>query len=222
MQEFKFSSLSFEGSLRKYLILHRDRPTLRVLDIGGGTGLFWENLLNEFPNIELTICDLFDPGELKDFSHKRISLSFEQALPSINSNDFDLVTAIDLLEHLDTASAYRLLYQMQRISRETIVVYTPNGFVWQPPSTNNPYNAHVSGWTCNNLIQFGFKNILGHVGHKKLIGPYSRPINRSGNPYISYLIEKTGEKLAIAFPGQAFALSGWMNCEDTYSIDQAR
>jgi len=221
VNEFRIKSLSFESTMRKYLNLQG--PTkIRILDIGGGTGLFWERLLADFPNIELTICDLFEPGNLRDFAHKRIRSSFEESLPSLSDKSFDLVTAIDLLEHLDVATGYRLLYQMQRISKKTMAVYTPNGFVWQPPSTNNPYNAHVSGWDVTTLRNFGFKSIHGHVGHKSMIGPYSRPKNRIDNPYLALALEKIGEKLSARFPSQAFALSGWMNCEFTYSVDQAR
>lgn len=217
----KLRCLRFEGSLQKYLRFQPQTP-LRVLDVGGGSGLFWNNLLSEFPNIDLTVVDLFDLRELNDFAHKRVHSSFQDALPTFSSNSFDLCTAIDLLEHLDTADGYRLLYEMQRVSQKTVAIYTPNGFLWQPPSPNNPYNAHVSGWQAKDLISFGFQSVLGHVGHKNLIGPYSRPKNNVRNPYLSYFAEKLGERLAVGFPRYAFAISAWMNSAAAFSIDQAR
>jgi ubiquinone/menaquinone biosynthesis C-methylase UbiE len=221
MNDFNVRSLSFENSLKKY-IKNLGNVKIKVLDVGGGTGLFWKNILSEFPTIELTICDPFDPRPLQDFSHKRIQSEFQAALPKINSQDFDLVTAIDLLEHLDFSTGYALLYEMQRISKKTSIIYTPNGFVWQPPSRNNPHNAHISGWTSNQLKEFGFQRVLGHVGLKSLFGPYSLPVNRPKSRILSYILERLGAEIAQISPSKAFALSGWLDCERVDSIDQVR
>ena len=221
MKKYDVKSLSFENSLRKY-IANLGNKNIRVLDVGGGTGLFWKDILNEFPEIELTICDPFDPKPLQDYSHKRIQSGFQEALPRIKSQEFDLVTAIDLLEHLDFSSGYTLLYEMQRISKITSIIYTPNGFVWQPPSRNNPFNAHVSGWTIKKLRDFGFQKVFGHVGLKILFGPYSLPINRPKIRILSYILERIGAEISQLLPSQAFALSAWMDSDRVETIDQAR
>ncbi len=55
------------------------------------------------------------------------------------------------------------------------MIYTPNGFLWQPPSTNNAFNAHISGWSIKDLRKFGFTDFRGHVGAKFFWGPYALP-----------------------------------------------
>jgi hypothetical protein len=64
---------------------------------------------------------------------------------------------------------------MVRICKGSALIYTPNGFLWQPPSTNNSYNAHISGWSIKDLKQFGFTKFHGHVGAKFFWGPYALP-----------------------------------------------
>lgn len=50
--------------------------------------------------------------------------------------------------------------------------------MWQPPSTNNHFNAHISGWSPRELRRLGFTLIRGHSGAKKNRLPYgiTRPL----------------------------------------------
>jgi hypothetical protein len=50
---------------------------------------------------------------------------------------------------------------------------TPKGFVWQPGSLNNPFNAHVSGWNVSELRAHGYSKFTGISGYKYQIGPYA-------------------------------------------------
>jgi hypothetical protein len=47
--------------------------------------------------------------------------------------------------------------------------------VWQPPSVNNPFNAHISGWTPSEFRKLGFNKLQGHSGLKVLRGAYAQP-----------------------------------------------
>ena len=98
-----------------------------------------------------------------------------EALTSLGAGSFDVVIAFDLIEHMSKEDGYLLLYEMERIARHLVVVYTPTGFLWQPPSPNNYLNAHVSGWVPRDFKQFGFRKIVGIFGFKIFMGPYSEP-----------------------------------------------
>ena len=155
------------------------RP-FRVLDLGGGNGNYWQsrNLgkLKEARSMDIFLLDAAyeeKDGKSKD-SITRIRGIIPSSLSLIPENSFDVVLALDLIEHLSKSDGYLLLYEMDRISSSLQIVLTPNGFVWQPPSGNNPYNAHISGWSMDEFIPFGFSKILGVVGHKFFIGPYSQ------------------------------------------------
>jgi len=50
-------------------------------------------------------------------------------LAAIESKSFDIVIAMDLIEHLPKSDGYKLLYEMERIARKACMIMTPNGFV---------------------------------------------------------------------------------------------
>ena len=212
---------SFEISLSNFLGKVPD-TSLEVLDVGGGSGHFWRNILQDHERISLTIADPFDVTGLDDLSHNRIRGTWREVLPGIPDNSFNVVTAIDVIEHIESHEAYLLMYEMQRISRGCIVVYTPNGFLWQPPSPNNPHNAHVSGWSVKDLRQFGFEQVLGHVGWKKLFGPYALRKDKYFRGFLKIPLQVISFFVAIFIPSQAFAISGWQMKHETIPYVQDR
>lgn len=195
------------------------KARISILDVGGSTGRVWDGLL--CPCIELTIMDPFFPqsGE-QDLASVRLSETFQEGLPRLGDGSFDVVTAIDLIEHLSIAEGYKLLYEMERVARKSVLIYTPNGFVWQPPSTNNELNAHISGWTANELRRFGFTKIHGHVGLKLAVGPYAEPkFILRGNTL--RLFNLCSFVLIRFFPQSAFALSATLSPGDRQSLPQS-
>lgn len=195
-----------------------DSPSISILDVGGASGRVWLGLLCEC--INLTIVDPFLPQDLDfDPAGTRILGTFEESLPQLAASSFDLVVALDVIEHLSRVDGYRLLYQMERVARGSVLVYTPNGFVWQPPSTNNQLNAHVSGWTISDFRSFGFSRFSGHVNLKWLVGPYAEPRFSISNP-VWQALWLVGMVLVRLAPSTSFAISAIMQKGQRDSVDQ--
>lgn len=93
----------------------------------------------------------------------------------IKTKSFDAVVAMDLIEHLNKEEGLTLIKNLSNIVRKKIIIYTPNGFLFQPPSVNNPYQEHKSGWTYKEMEQLGF-DVIGVNGYKRLTGLYAVPI----------------------------------------------
>jgi len=151
---------------------------LSILDLGAGSANYWEAVLKEFPNMKFQL-DLMDAAviesstsSLSNVVQSRIQGTIPMDLTSIPDDAYDLVVAFDLVEHLPKDTGYLLLYEIDRISSATSVIFTPNGFVWQPPSANNVFNAHLSGWEPRELRNLGWEKIRGHTGFQGLHGPY--------------------------------------------------
>lgn len=151
---------------------------LRILDLGAGSASYWESVLQQFPNLTFQL-DLMDAAVIESSSstlsnvvQSRIQGIIPMDLTSIPDNAYELVVAFDLIEHLPKDLGYRLLYEVDRISSAASVIFTPNGFVWQPPSSNNVFNAHLSGWEPRELRNLGWGKIRGHTGFQGLHGPY--------------------------------------------------
>jgi len=153
---------------------------IRVIDIGAGPAEYWNDkvLLDFFykRKVEITLFDateesgLASPSELIKVS-KIVGIA-PRDLTTFSDSEFDLVIALDLIEHLTKEDGYSLLYQLDRLALKSSLIFTPNGFVWQPPSLNNPFNAHISAWTSRELRQLGWKKQYGNIGFSFFVGPY--------------------------------------------------
>ncbi len=71
---------------------------------------------------------------------------------------FDLVMALDFIEHLERAAGERLIREMKRTAKRAVLIFTPNGF------RDNSHNAkgdplleHRDGWTAAELEAHGFE-----------------------------------------------------------------
>ena len=85
------------------------------------------------------------------------------------ANSFECVVALDVIEHLPKEAGYTFLSDLERIARERVVLFTPNGFLAQAPYDDNPFQEHLSGWNVEELTAHGFE-ILGVNGWRPLRG----------------------------------------------------
>ena len=154
---------------------------IEIIDIGSGSAHYWrEGPLFDFLLVtksKLTLLDA-NPDSQDEVSSggpkiEKIVGEAPVALIGISENYVDVALAFDVTEHLSKEDGYKLLYEMERISKYSVIIFTPNGFVWQPPSENNEFNAHISGWTPKEFQQLGWDKITGHVGPKMFFGPYA-------------------------------------------------
>lgn len=126
-----------------------------LLDCGSGNGLKAAKLANLY-GCKLVTCDLYSKS-------KAMLRSDAAWLPVKRA---DIITAIDVLEHLTKDDGYKFLRYAQQIA-ERIIIYTPR--FWQINDTkkfsnaldqacygDNPYNVHRSLWTVEELKELGF------------------------------------------------------------------
>jgi len=87
---------------------------------------------------------------------------------------FDCVVALDVIEHFTKSDANVLLDAMERIARMRVIVMTPNGFLPQAASHDNPFQQHISGWTAGEMRARGY-DVIGMNGWRALRGEYAEP-----------------------------------------------
>lgn len=145
------------------------------LDIGCG----WRSPLSKIAgrrSTELVGADIFKPYLRKAVSnrtHDHFVLCESTTLPFANGS-FDVVAALDVIEHLGPAHGSHLIDEMCRVSRKRIVITTMNGFLRQSEYDQNPYQVHRSGWTVQTLRKMGF-HVIGLRGFKLLRGERATP-----------------------------------------------
>lgn len=85
---------------------------------------------------------------------------------------FDAVVALDVIEHLAREAALALVAALERTARRRVVIFTPNGFVAQPPAPDNPFQLHRSGFSARDMRALGYR-VRGIGGLRWVCGPFA-------------------------------------------------
>jgi hypothetical protein len=87
----------------------------------------------------------------------------------------DVVVAFDVVEHFMKTAGLELIAEATRVARQKVIFMTPDGFQYQAPAPDNPFQEHLSGWTPKEFYALGFTRITGINGLRQLRGEYSSP-----------------------------------------------
>ncbi len=124
--------------------------TRTLIDVGCGRGIIGALMRIYREPKRLVGVDIFQP--YLDFC-KKFNLYDEvycldlTKLPrSFRSKEFDVVTCIEVLEHLAKKDGEKLLDEMERLAK-LVIVTTPTTFFPQQDFDHNPFQKHVSFWT---------------------------------------------------------------------------
>ena len=77
---------------------------------------------------------------------------------------FDLVIALDIIEHLDKNESLAMIAECERIARKAVILETPNGYIPQNLDVlghgGHTYQTHRCGWEPKELEDMGYKVIV--------------------------------------------------------------
>ncbi|MCU7842297.1 MAG: class I SAM-dependent methyltransferase [Candidatus Thiodiazotropha sp. (ex Monitilora ramsayi)] len=93
---------------------------------------------------------------------------------AFESNTFEAVVALDVIEHFDKPDGMALLNKMESIASHKVVIFTPNGFQPQNEHSGNKLQRHLSGWEVEEMHQLGYQ-VIGVNGWKPLLGEFALP-----------------------------------------------
>lgn len=116
---------------------------------------------------------------------------------------FDAVIALDVIEHLTKEEGYELLERIEEWAKNKVIVFTPNGYIWQDAYDNNPLQEHKSDWSVKELERLGFK-VYGVNGWKKLRG--YRALVKYKLTLLWRIISDLTQKITYRYPELAFQL----------------
>lgn len=189
-----FRAFGADGHLRALL-----RPGMRVLDVGCSDGRGSEVLRDA----AAYGVDIHRPALQQAVSEgRRVHGSQADArfLPYCEGG-FDAVIALDVIEHFEKVDALAMIGEMERVSRDLVVLLTPNGFVPQAPTEDEPWQEHRCGFGPGELANLGYE-VHGVGGVAFLRKPYGA--FRSGP--VGQALAFASRPVAAARPGAAFHL----------------
>ena len=97
-----------------------------------------------------------------EYAYNRIMIGEAlELLREVGDNTYDLVLAVDILEHFTKPDGLIFLSELKRITRQAVLVSTPKEFHSQEIEAN-PYENHRSHWTDEELTQEEYCEILAN------------------------------------------------------------
>ena len=197
----------YEGKIFRDSYIHTLNKELcgcdKVLDIGCG-----RNSAIQYCNIHFSVgVEIFE-SDLKESKKKRIHNQYILAditKIEFEPESFDAVVALSVLEHLSIEDGLILIEKMKKWTRKKIIIYTPNGYVFQDGYNHNTHQNHKSGWSVEQLEKAGFK-VLGCSGWKQLKG-YKGSIKYKPRLFWIIISDIT-QKIIYRYPKSAFQIIG--------------
>jgi ubiquinone/menaquinone biosynthesis C-methylase UbiE len=132
----------------------------RILEVGVGEGQVADRVSSRYPAAAVTGVDLPDPLLANHWATRALSATFADAarLP-FPDRSFDLVLAIEMLEHVPDPSA--VLTEIARVARGEVVLSVPNEPLWRVANMargkyltdygNTP--GHIQHWTRKSFVR---------------------------------------------------------------------
>lgn len=174
-----------------------------VLDLGCGTGDLMVGVNKE--GFYAVGIDLFKPYlslSKEKKGHSEIVMADIEKV-EFRPKSFDAVMAIGVIEHLEKNKGAILIKKMKKWARKKVLLFTPNGYVFQNEYDKNPFQIHKSGWTIKELNAFGF-DVYGMSGLSFLRGQKADVRFR---PKILWeIISELTQKITYRYPSIAFEL----------------
>lgn len=146
-----------------------------VLEIGAGRNSYLRLIKKHFNITAIDIHEESLSAGLKNRVFDEIIVGNADRIDQIvHPKSFDAEVAFDFIEHLEKKEGHEFLKKCEKIARKVVINFTPNGFLEQPASVDNPFQEHKSGWTYEEMNELNYK-VFGVNRVKWLSGKYKIP-----------------------------------------------
>lgn len=147
-----------------------DKSGRSILDVACGKGLPMMVLKQRIKFSKIHGVDLYTPYinfcKQREI-HNSYTLCDVRKLPFKN-NSFDIVMALQVLEHLSKKDAFKVLSDLERIAKKQIIVSTPIGLTFHPAVDGNKLQLHKSGFVPGDFISRGYRVVK--MGRREVEG----------------------------------------------------
>lgn len=180
-----------------------------ILDIGCGEGRPM-SFINRHRDFCAVGVDIFEPC-LRQCQVSNIYWSLIRAdvtkLP-FKAKSFDIVLAMEVLEHLEKEAGQELLKAMEKFARRQVIISTLVGRYQQGTSGGNPHQEHRASWHPAELKDldykvrghglrglFGEEGLMSHI--PKLLRPLGNILWVCAGLFVHFFPELAGDMVGI-------------------------
>jgi len=189
------------------------RKGLKLLDVGCGRHSFMSEVIKaqRFDAVGLDIFESNVEQAKGNKVYQDVLVGDARQLP-FKDKEFDMAVSIEVLEHLDREDGEKALAELERVSRETVLITTPVGESVHHDYYGNPYEEHKYTWSLEELRAKGF-TVRGKGIRKLTAGDrfwLSMPIFMRPFQYAVYII---GSVFSYFVPQIAESVIAWKDLE---------
>jgi 2-polyprenyl-3-methyl-5-hydroxy-6-metoxy-1,4-benzoquinol methylase len=185
------------------------KPTT-ILDVGMGCGKYgllcreyleyWKGLKCKIDGIEG--CSEYITDIQMSIYDNVICKEALEALGTIDSEKYDLVLAVDIVEHFDKEKGKQFLSELFRVGKN-IIISTPKIVSNQDAIFGNELERHRSAWTPRELsYDHNYVILKDLTSHIVFAGPNAKPLKR-GLAYLKFRILREGMNFKAALKSRA-------------------
>lgn len=165
-----------------------DKKAHSILDLACGRGLPMRKIRSRMKIKYAVGVDLFKPY-LKECQslklHDKYVCTDVRKLP-FKEKSFDVVLALQVLEHIPKKDSWRVLERLEKIARKQVIVSMPIGKSFHLAVDGNKLQLHQSAFFPEELEQRGYKTIK--AGRKELVDEKEGVINRFEYNFIKMIL----------------------------------
>ena len=114
------------------------------------------------------------------FYDELLDRKLEQLPLPFGDREFQVVTCIEVIEHLRRDSAVALLAELERVG-ETVIVTTPSQFFEQDELDENPLQQHRSAWSVRDFRERGYQ--VRGTGGLRILGRHVKFVSAALAPW---------------------------------------
>jgi SAM-dependent methyltransferase len=144
-----------------------------------------------------------DISKANNFHDDYVNSDLLEIDKAFEPDSFEVVVALDVIEHFEKADGVELLRKMESIASDKVVIFTPNGFQPQNEHSGNVLQRHLSGWSVSEMEQLGYR-VIGINGWQPLLGEFALP--RFKPRKLWTLISRLSQPLVRNHPEHAYAI----------------
>ena len=135
--------------------VYKGDKTIDILDLGGGTGVFWQFIPNDlYENINIYIADITNnhKSKIENYGYQFILLD-EGSLQNFKENQFDIVVCNSVIEHVTidknevwsvrNSQIFRKMAEHHQFEFARDIIRISKNYFVQTPNKHFPFELHT-------------------------------------------------------------------------------
>ncbi len=188
-----------EWAHREFLSEMKDMKS--ILDLGCGYNSVVRLIKKDINKVGVDSFENYIEQSKKNGIHNEYHNQNILSLKNFENDSFDIVLMWDVLEHFTQQDRSNNLSEIERIAKNTIIIFTPNGYVPQNEYDGNSAQEHKSGWNVDDfkIMNFRIRGMEGWMGVNRNATSLPSRMNR-------YIMLAVSQYIVYIKPRFAFAL----------------